>query len=135
MQNLAEAHDAIIEARVFQTKHTNERRIEDPDIKEESLIFLSTKNLNLPKGRVSKLCPKFVGPWKVEKAWPETSTYRVELPTALQDRRINPVFHVSLLRPYNASNDALFPNRIHPEPYDFRVPEDYEWFVDKLLGH
>ena len=59
----------------------------------------------------------------------------MELPTALQDRRINPVFHVSLLRPYNASNDALFPNRVHPEPYDFRVPEDHEWFVDELLGH
>ena len=53
----------------------------------------------------------------------------------LQDGGINPVFHVSLLRPYNTSNDALFPNRIHPEPYDFGVPEDHEWFVDELLGH
>ena len=135
MQNLAEAHNMIIEAQAFQTKRMNERHIEDPNIKEESLIFLSTKNLNLSKGRVSNLCPKFVGPWKVEKAWPETSMYQVKLPTVLQDRRINPVFHVSLLRLYNASNNVLFPNRVHSEPYDFGVPEDHEWFVDKLLGH
>ena len=116
-------------------KRTNKCRIEDPDIKEGLLVFLSTKNLNLFKGRVSKLCPKFVGQWKVEKVWLETSMYQVELPMVLQDGGINPVFHVSLLRPYNTSNNALFPNRIHPEPYDFGVPEDHEWFVDELLGH
>jgi hypothetical protein len=120
---------------VFQTKRTNEHRTDNPDIREGSLVFLSTKNLNLPKGRARKLCPKFVGPWKVLQAWPETSTYRLELPTALQQRRINPVFHVSLLRPYNASNDSLFPNRVHPEPYDFGTSEDQEWFVNELLGH
>jgi len=124
LQHLADVHDAILEVRVFQTKRTNEHRTEDLNIREESLVFLSTKNLNLPKGRARKLCPKFVGPWKVLKAWLETSTYRLKLPTALQNRRINPVFHVLLLRPYNASNNALFLNRVHPEPYDFGAPED-----------
>ena len=38
------------------------------------------------------------------------------------------MFHVSLLRAYHASNDAMFPNRAHPEPYDFGAP-------DELLGH
>ena len=98
-------------------------------------MYLSTKNLNLPKGRAKKLCLKFVGPWKVNKAWPETSTYELELPTALRERRIHPVFHVSLLRPYNASNDTLFPNRIQPEPYDFGAMDDQEWFVDEILSH
>ena len=33
------------------------------------------------------------------------------------------------------SNDALFPDRVHAEPYDFRAPDDSEWFVDEILGH
>ena len=135
LQNLADAHDAIIEARVFQTKRTNACRAEEPRIVEGSLVYLSTKNLNLPKGRARKLCPKFVGPWKVLKTWPETSTYELELPTALRERRIHPIFHISLLRPYNASNDALFPNRVQPEPYDFGAIDDQEWFVDEIISH
>jgi hypothetical protein len=45
------------------------------------------------------------------------------------------MFHVSLLRPYHPSDDVMFPNRVHPEPYNFGAPDDQEWFVDKILGH
>ena len=135
LQNLADAHDAIIEARVFQTRKANEHRRDDPELHKGSLVYLSTKNLNLPKGRARKICPKFVGPYKVLEAWPEESKYELELPTALQNRRIVPTFHVSLLRPYNAHDDALFPNRVQPEPYDFGAPDDQEWFVDEIIGH
>jgi len=62
-------------------------------------------------------------------------TYELKLPTALRECRIHPKFHVSLLQPYNASNNALFPNRMQPEPYDFRALDDQEWFVDKILSH
>jgi len=135
LQNLADVHNAIIETHVFQTSHTNAHRKSEPDIVEGTLMYLSTKNLNLPKERARKLCPKFVGLWKVIKAWPETSMYELELPTALRERRIHPKFHVSLLWPYNASNDTLFPNWIQPEPYDFGTDDNQEWFVDEILGH
>lgn len=135
LQNIADAHDAIIEARTFQTYNANKKREEDPQINKDDLVYVATKNLNLPKGRARKLWPKYVGPYKVAEARPLTSTYVVELPTALQQRRINPTFHVSLLRPYQASNDTLFPNRTRPEPYDFGAPDDNEWFVDEILGH
>jgi hypothetical protein len=97
LQNLVDAHDAIIETRVFQTHWANKHCQEEPTISRSDLVFLSTKNLNLPKGRASKLCPKFVGPYRVLQAKPETSNYELELLTALQKRRINPTFHVSLL--------------------------------------
>ena len=29
----------------------------------------------------------------------------------------------------------MFPNQVHPEPYDFGTPDDQEWFVEDLLGH
>ena len=98
-------------------------------------MFLSTKNLKLPKSRARKLCSKFIGPYRVLWAEPQTLTYALELPTALQSRRIVLTFHMSLLHPYHATNDMMFPNRVQPEPYDFGAPDDQEWFVDKIIGH
>ena len=65
----------------------------------------------------------------------QSSTYTLELPAALQKRRIVPTFHVALLQPYHANNDVAFPDRTQLEPYDFGAPDDQEWFVDEILGH
>ena len=135
LQNLADAHDAIIEARTFQTEKANKKRRGDPEIAVGELVYLSTKNLTLPKDRARKLCPKFIGPFKIASSQPETSNYVLELPTALQARRIHPKFHIALLRPHHPLEDAIFPNRAQPEPYDFGSPEEQEWFVDEIVGH
>jgi hypothetical protein len=110
--NLMDAHNAIIETRVFQTQCVNNHHQKEPVIAQGDLVFLSTKNLNLPKGRAAELCPRFIGPYRVLRAKPETSNYELELPTALQKQRIHPMFHVSLLRPYHASDDTMFLNRV-----------------------
>ena len=65
LRNMAAAHDCIITERVFQQFHTNKHQHDEPDIKQGDLVFLSMKNLALPKGWASKLLPKFVGPYKV----------------------------------------------------------------------
>ena len=135
LQNLVEAHNAIIEARVYQTETVNKCLKDEPEIAIGDMVFLSTKNLNIPKNHAHKLCPKYIGPYKVVKSRPETSTYSLDLPAALKERNILPTFHVSLLRPYHPSKDVMFPNRAHPEPYDFGAPEGQEWFVDEIIGH
>ncbi|KAG6823875.1 hypothetical protein H0H92_008775, partial [Tricholoma furcatifolium] len=86
-------------------------------------------------GRAQKLCPKWVGPYKIETAQPEVSKYTLELPQALKERRLFPSFHVSKLRPYHPTDDTMFPNRVTPEPYDFGAADDQEWFVDEIIGH
>ncbi len=133
--NLADTHDAIIESRVFQTHQANKRQRDTPIIAVGDLVYLSMKNLNMPKGHTRKLCPKFVGPYKVQSAIPDSTNYTLELPAALRWCRIHPNFHVSLLRPYHTNNDMLFPNQAHPEPYNFGTPDDAEWFVDEIVGH
>jgi hypothetical protein len=135
LTNVAAAHDSIIESRSFQTHYANQRRGEDPALRKGALVYLSMKNLNLPKGRTAKLCPKYIGPYRIETADPKTSNYTLELPTSLQKRRIHPKFHISLLKPHLPSNDSAFPNRIQPEPYDFGIDDDHEWFVDEIIGH
>jgi hypothetical protein len=133
--NLADAHNAIIETRVFQMQCLNNHHQKEPAISQGDLVFLLTKNLNLPKGRAAKLCPRFIGPYRVLQVKPEMSNYKLELPIALQKWRIHPTFYVSLLRPYHASDDTMFPNRVHPELYDFSTADEQEWFVDELIGH
>jgi hypothetical protein len=60
--------------------------VEDPDIDEGNLMYLSTKNLSLPKGQASKLLPCFVGPYKVVRANLQSSSYELELPPELVKR-------------------------------------------------
>ena len=135
VRNMAIAHDAIIAERVFQRHDANKRRRGEPTIKKGDLVYLSTKNLSMPKGRASKLVPKFVGPYKVLKSHPETSNYDLELPEALRKRHLHNRFHVGLLRPHNANDDELFPNRSYPDAYDFGAPDATEWWVDEITAH
>ena len=48
--NLAMALDAIIENHVIQTHHTNKKRKDPLTLDVGELVYLSTKNLTLPKG-------------------------------------------------------------------------------------
>jgi hypothetical protein len=99
------------------------------------LVYLLTKNLNLFQGRARKLCPKFMGPYKVLTTNKGSSMYTLELPKALQEQRIFPSFHISLLRPYYALSDAMFPEQVQPNSYDFRALNNQEWFIDEIIGH
>ncbi|EKM74355.1 hypothetical protein AGABI1DRAFT_48148, partial [Agaricus bisporus var. burnettii JB137-S8] len=65
----------------------------------------------------------------------KNSNYTLELPMALAKRGIHPTFHISLLRPHQASKDGMFPNWVQPEPYDFGLEDEHEWFVDEIIGH
>ena len=114
---------------------TNKCQKEEPKISTGDLVYLSTKNLNLPKGRAHKLCPEFVGPYKIIQTQPKSSNYTLELPMALQTQDIIPTFHIALLQPYHALSDALFPNHLQPEPYDFGAADNQEWFVDDIVSH
>ncbi|KZV69391.1 hypothetical protein PENSPDRAFT_542373, partial [Peniophora sp. CONT] len=67
LHTLAIAHDAIIEARAFQTYYANQGRRADPKLADGDLVYVSTTNLTLPKGRATKLLPKYVGPYPIVK--------------------------------------------------------------------
>ncbi|KXN92742.1 hypothetical protein AN958_01671, partial [Leucoagaricus sp. SymC.cos] len=77
--NIAVAHNTIIEAQVFQTHQANKCQDAKHNIRPGSLVFLSTKNLNMPKDRARKLCPKFIGPYEVIESNPEMSNYKLDL--------------------------------------------------------
>jgi hypothetical protein len=132
---IAIAHDAIIEARVRSTHQANKGRREEIPYEVGALVYLSTKNLNLPKSRARKLAPKFIGPFTIVKSFPGTSNYELELPAELRNRRIHPRFHASLLREHQPNDNDIFPSREVGRFYDFGMPDDQEWFVDSILDH
>jgi hypothetical protein len=135
LQNLADAHDAILESRVRQTHNANRHRRDDDPFAAGDLVYVSTADLSLPKGRATKLLPKYVGPFKILDAQPSASTYRVELPAQLRARNIHDRFHRSKLRPHHANDDVLFPHREPHRFYDFGTPDDQEWLVEEILAH
>ena len=80
------------------------------------LVYLSTKNLALPKDKAQKFMPRFIGPYKVLKAMNNSLNITVELRQELKDRRMNPTFHTSLVQPYIKNNDILFPRERERTP-------------------
>jgi hypothetical protein len=135
--NLEMAHDAIIEACVHSTYQANKHRSEEKRFEVGDLAYLSTANLNLPKRRAQKPTLKYIGPFRVTKALPDSSNYELDLSEKLKVRHIHPRFHVSLLRPFEPNNDSntLFLGHESKQFYDFGMPDDDEWLIDKIMGH
>ena len=84
--DLMVAHDANIANRVQQTFHASKKHRTSDLYHVGDHVYLSTQNLTLPKGRVRKLVPKYIGPYKVVKAHNKASTVTLELPPVLVAR-------------------------------------------------
>ena len=109
-----------------QTHYANHHR-RDFSFKEGEEVWLSTKNLKLPKGITRKLSNRYTGPFKINEVVSPT-TYKLALPGAWN---IHPVFHISLLKKYVAgpTSDNTDNNII-----DIELDEVPEYEVDKLIG-
>ena len=106
---ILQAHDAILQARVKQTRHANRRRRASP-FELNDLVYVSTKNMNLPRQRARKLVPKYIGPYRIIRN-AENEAFELDLPPEMKNCNIHPVLHASLLRIHVPNNDRLFPGR------------------------
>ncbi len=80
---------------------------QEVNFEEGNEMWLNIKNFQLPKGLSHKFLGPYAGPFKVlEKKFPDT--YKLKL---LENLRVHPIFHVSLLKP--VTRDASRPNREH----------------------
>jgi hypothetical protein len=85
--------------------------------KKGDLVMLSTANrrkdyASRGSGRSAKLFPRQDGPYRVEKAFPQTSTYQLEVPNTSPN--FCSTFHASQLRRYVPNDRNLFPGRELP---------------------
>ncbi|THG93004.1 hypothetical protein EW026_g8102 [Hermanssonia centrifuga] len=126
------AHDSILAARVKQTRDANRKRRPAPFALSD-LVYISTKNISLPKGLARKLAPKFIGPYRIVEDF-HNNSYRIDLPADLKRRGIHDVFHSSLLRTHEPNNDRLFPGRLASQVAELDDQEN-EWAIHKFVSH
>ena len=127
------AHDAIIASRVQNTVQANRKRL-PASYREGDLVYLSTKNISLPKGRARKLAPKYLGPFPITRIIKEGATYQLGLSDELVKRGVNRAFHASLLRPHVPNDDRRFPGRMPIQIPGFGE-KPKEWIVDRIITH
>jgi hypothetical protein len=115
--DVAEAKDNLMLAKVFQADQANRRRGAEDIYKVNDLVMLSTANrrkeyASTGSGRSAKLFPRQDGPYRVEAAFPQTSTYQLEVPNAPPN--FCHTFHASQLKRYVPNDQELFPGRELP---------------------
>jgi len=135
--DVAEAKDNLMLAKVFQADHANRRRGPEDVYKENDLVMLSTANrrrdyASTGSGRSVKLFPRQDGPYRVVKAFPQTSTYRLEVPNTSPN--FCSTFHASQLKRYVPNDRDLFPGREFPRdgPVVLENGEE-EHVIDRIL--
>ena len=111
-ENVQEAQDHLLAAKVSQVASANHHCNTDPHFKVGDLMMLLTRNRchNYLSGRnkqVAKFMPQYNSPYHVNTANHGTSTYMLDLPASSW---ISPTFHISHLWRYHANNDELFPS-------------------------
>ena len=110
------AQDRHVIAKTHQATQANRHHRPEPKYKTGDLVYLNTANLRLKvkqQGHTAKFLPRFIGPFPIIEAKPETSTYKLDLPTMYQ---IHPVFHAKLLNPAIPNDPERFPTREPPRP-------------------
>ena len=127
------AHDSIIASRIENTVQANKKR-RMANYKEGDLVYLSTKNISLPKGLARKLAPKYLGPFAISRILKEGATYQLDLSEELLKRGINPAFHASLLKPHVPNDDRRFPGRLPSQIPGFGKHTD-KWVVEAITDH
>lgn len=119
------AQDALRAAQAQQKKYVDRHR-RDASFSVGDSVLLSTVNLDLKKlGASRKLQPRWIGPFTVLRVINPVA-YELSLPP--QYKRVHPVFHVSLIKPYVPSNPESFPGRsqVARPPPDLSTPDTFE---------
>jgi hypothetical protein len=126
------AHDCIIAVCVKSVQNVNCKCIKAP-FAVNAFIYISTKNISLPKGMTRKLSPKFIGPYQIPEDFGNHS-FRVKLLVSLTRRGVHDVFHALLLRIHVPNNDQLFPGHLDTQIFNLE-DLDVKWMVEKILEH
>ncbi|KAJ9505186.1 hypothetical protein QJQ45_006782, partial [Haematococcus lacustris] len=89
-------------------------------------VLLSTMNLRNMVGKARKLLPRYVGPFRIEAHVGE-DVVKLTLPPAMSS--IHPVFHVSLLRPYEGNFGRLPPTELG------WLDDSPQYEVERIVNH
>ena len=132
---LNKTFDKLTAQCMHQAVMANKQCREGQAFQKGDLVLLSTENINLPKGRARKLCPKYLGPYKVLENFPDRSTYKIDLLPDLKARCIHDVFHERVLKPFVDNDSTKFPRRETRVRYDIGNDPEQEWVIRTIEDH
>jgi hypothetical protein len=97
-----------------------------------NLVMLTAESLNFKASSSRKLMPIWVGPFTVVQSVSPVNV-RLLLPTHGGWQHVNPVFHVSRVRPYHRRPG--YNPEWHPPPLVYNPDGSVEWEVEAILDH
>ena len=103
-------------AKTHQATQANRHGRPEPKYKTGDLGYLNTANLRLKvkqQGSTASFLPRFIGPFPIIEAKPETAIYKLDLSAMYQ---IHSAFHAKLLNPATPNDPERFPTREPPWP-------------------
>jgi RNase H-like domain found in reverse transcriptase/Integrase zinc binding domain len=132
--DVAQARDNLLLAKITQSHHASANHAPDPEFKINDLVMLSTANRRheyKKKGekRTVKFFPRWDGPFRVTASHPEASTYMLDIPT-----NQFPTYHTSELKPHHANDGSLFPSCELTQPGPILTTNGLEeYLVDNII--
>src|SRR3954463_7567752 len=127
------ARDSLVQAKANQEKNANKSRC-DVHFEVNDQVLLSSAHINLAsqaKRPSRKLQHRFIGPYRIIQKISAVA-YKLELPSTL---KIHPVFHVSVLRPYQPPDSIAHRPPHTPPPDPVTIDDDLEFEVERILDH
>ncbi|MBW0492662.1 hypothetical protein O181_032377 [Austropuccinia psidii MF-1] len=103
-------------------RYADKSRASPPVFNPVDMVWLSSKNVKSTRPTKS-LSERWLGPFPILKKV-STHAYHLKLPS--QCKSIHPVFHISLLEPFNTSTIS---NRHQEPPPQIIIEEEEEWKV------
>jgi len=120
-----QARQSLERTREAMRRYYDRKAKQQPEFKVCDLVMLNAKNIRT-KRPSKKLAPKPYGPFKILEQRGELA-YKLEISDWW---KIHPVFHVSLLEPYQTSTR---PTREQPLITPEDIDGDLEWEVEKIV--
>ena len=136
-QDVADAKDNLMVAKISQLYHANKNRRDDPEYEIGNSVMLSTlhrRREHKLKGekQVAKFMPQFDGPYLIIDMHKKASEVTLDIPT---QPNAYPSFHMSLVKPFTANDAAKYPSRTLAEPGPIMVDGVEEYTVSKIVTH
>ncbi|SGY83011.1 BQ5605_C009g05613 [Microbotryum silenes-dioicae] len=120
------ARKQILQAQETQARFANLKRKPSPPFKIGDQVLLNRKNIQTSRPS-SKLDSHKLGPFRIQRII-SPAAFKLELPASM---KIHPVFHVSLLEPYQANSLASRCSNPPPPPEIINGEEEYQ--VEQIL--
>ena len=136
-QDVADAKDNLMVAKIAQAQHTNEHRGDDPIYNVGDSVMLSTLNRrreHKQKGekRTAKFMARFDGLYEVTDVHRKASTVTIDVPT---QPNAYPMYHTAHIKPFVHNDDEKYPSHTLAKPGPIMVDGVEEYTVEKIVAH